>query len=309
MSVDVGEQLLEAAVDDAVAGQIATASRHSLAVGTPCPNCATPIQGPWCHACGQKAEKYDRSIWHLIAEAFEGLTHLDGRFWTTLPRLALKPGQLTRDYLDGHRAVQIPPFRMFLVVLLAVFFTGQLAVETNHVEFRVEPADTFIARDPADRAAFKEAFDAVKAKAASQAHWIITGGEKAVKDPNAFFAAMEHWSHQFAILMLPIAAVVLSVLFAFKKGVYVFDHLIFTMHSLAFQGMLLSTVFLLGLATPWASGLLLLSLVHLFVHMRRAYGISTLGTLIRMFLLFTGSLAGFIVLMFGLVLVGLATVH
>jgi hypothetical protein len=118
--MDVGEELLDAVAADTVAAEVAHGAAHSLPVGTPCPNCATPLQGGWCHACGQKAEKYDRSIWHLIAEAFEGLTHLDGRVWQTLPRLILKPGQLTRDYLDGHRAVQIPPFRMFLVVLLLV---------------------------------------------------------------------------------------------------------------------------------------------------------------------------------------------
>ena len=83
--MEVGEQLLEAVAQDTIAAEVAHASAHTLAPGTPCPNCATPLQGGWCHACGQKAEKYDRSIWHLIAEAFEGLTHLDGRVWQTLP--------------------------------------------------------------------------------------------------------------------------------------------------------------------------------------------------------------------------------
>jgi hypothetical protein len=292
---------------ESAAAGTAHAADHSLPIGTPCPNCATPIQGPWCHACGQKAEKYDRSIWHLTVEAFEGLTHFDGRFWRTLPRLLVKPGELTRDYLDGHRAAQIPPFRMFLVVLLAVFFTGSWNFQANRVEFRVAPSETFIARDPSDRAAFQEAADALKAK--PSARWIIEGAERATKDPEALFRAMEHWSHQFAILMLPIAAVLLTVLFAFKRGVYVFDHLIFSMHSLAFQGLLLSSVFLLGLVTPWAPVLLILAPVHLFFHMRRAYGIGPAGALVRMALLFTGSVAGFMVLMTGLVLVGLASVH
>ena len=32
-------------------------------------NCATPLQGPWCHACGQRGEDFHRSIVHL-AELF-----------------------------------------------------------------------------------------------------------------------------------------------------------------------------------------------------------------------------------------------
>jgi hypothetical protein len=299
-------------VETAVAADLAAneaehSSHHSLPFGAPCPNCGTPIQGPWCHACGQKAEKYDRSIWHLTAEAFESLTHFDGRFWRTMGRLLVRPGQLTRDYLDGHRAPQIPPFRLFLVVLLAVFFTGQLNFQRNHVEVRFVPADSFIARDPSDRAAFKEAFDALRQK--SSARWMVEGGEHAIKDPEALLTAMEHWSHQFAVLMLPIAALLLTLLFPFRRGVYVFDHLIFAMHSLSFQGLLASVAFLLGLVTPWAWALLVLAPVHLFFHMRRAYGIGPAGALVRMALLFTGSVAGFMVLMTGLVLVGLATVH
>ncbi|HEX7943336.1 MAG TPA: DUF3667 domain-containing protein [Phenylobacterium sp.] len=305
--MDVGEQLLETAVDDTVAAEVARAAHHSLPVGTPCPNCATALQGAWCHACGQRAEKYDRSIWHLTVEAFEGLTHFDGRFWTTLGRLVARPGQLTRDYLDGHRAPEIPPFRMFLVVLLAVFFSGQLNFSASHIKFRFEPADIFIARDPADRAAFKEAADAVRAKPSMR--WLIEGGEHAVKDPEALLTAMEHWSHQFAVLLLPIAALNLAVLFAFRRGVYVFDHLIFSMHSLSFQGLLLSATFLLAMATPWAWLLLLIAPVHLFVHMRGAYRIGTASTLLRMALLFVGSAAGFGVLMMSLFFVGLATLH
>jgi hypothetical protein len=175
------------------------------------------------------------------------------------------------------------------------------------VNIRFSPQKSFIARDPADRAAFGEAAAALRAK--PSARWIIQGGEKAEADPEAMVTAMEHWSHQFAILLLPIAALLLSVLFAFKRGVYVFDHLIFSMHSLSFQGLLLMAVFLLGLATPWAAALLLVAPVHLFVHMRRTYGIGTAGTLLRMFLLFHGSLIGFVFLMLGLMFVGLATIH
>ena len=302
-----GDQLLEAVAADTTAGELARAARHSLPLGTPCPNCRTPLAGAWCHACGQRAEKYDRSILHLVVEALEGLTHADGRIWRTLGRLIVRPGQLTRDYLDGHRAPQIPPFRMFLVVLLAVFFAGSWNFESNEVHFKVAPADSFIARDPSDRAAFKEAADALKAK--PSARWLVERSEAAIAHPEKLLTSMEHWSHQFAILMLPIAAVILSLLFAFKRGVHVFDHLIFAMHSLAFQGLLLTAVFVSGVWLVGTAWLLLLAPVHLFVHMRGTYRTSVLGTLLRMFLLFVGSWAGFVFLMLALLFVGVATLH
>ena len=283
------------------------APRHGLEIGTPCPNCGTALAGPWCYTCGQKGVEFRRSIWHLFAEAFESVTHFDGRFWKTLPPLVANPGKLTRDYLDGHRAAQIPPFRLFLIVLIAVFFAGSLNLQQNHLNIRFAPADTFIARDPTDRAEFKKAFDAARAK--SGMGWLIERGETAVKDPQALLTAMEHWSHQFAILMLPIAALMLSLLFVFKRGVYVFDHLIFSMHSLSAQGLLLTGVFLAGLVVTWEQWLLLLAPAHLFFHMRDTYRISTIGTLVRMFLLFTLSATTFVFLMLGLMFVGLATLH
>ena len=90
----------------------------------PCANCGAVLQGDWCHECGQLAEDFHRSVTRLIMEAVEGLTHLDGRFWRTAPTLLVRPAKLTTDYIEGHRASQIPPLRLFLVVLLLVFLTA-----------------------------------------------------------------------------------------------------------------------------------------------------------------------------------------
>ena len=61
------------------------------------------------------------SLWALLKEAFGDLFELDSRLWRTLLPLALKPGRLTRDYLNGRRARYMPPFRMYLVLSLAFF--------------------------------------------------------------------------------------------------------------------------------------------------------------------------------------------
>ncbi len=118
---------LEAAAAAAAGGLLSERPKHAASVGTPCANCATPLNGPWCYACGQAAEDFHRSIVKLLGEAVEGLMHMDGRLWRTLPDLMLRPGKLTRSYLEGHRAPQIPPLRLFLVVLLGIFLIGGLA--------------------------------------------------------------------------------------------------------------------------------------------------------------------------------------
>jgi hypothetical protein len=319
----MGAPDLDAATADAIAGEIIRASRHALPLGAPCPNCGTPLKGAWCYACGQKGEEYHRSIWHLVAEAFEGLTHVDGRVWKTLPRLLVRPGQLTRDYLDGHRAAQIPPFRLFLVALLLVFFAGGLSVSANPVNFNLRPINdpkalsTLSPKDRADvdaamkqiRAASAEkAVAAVRPAAGSRAFW-VGRVRNALDKPESVFAAMEQWGHRLAFLMLPIAALLLAPLFAFRKGVYLFDHLIFSMHSLSFQGLLLTLIFLLGLGVSGAWWLVVLAPAHLFVHMRGTYRTGVFGTLSRMFVLFIGSTVAVSVLLVGLIIIGLASAH
>lgn len=302
-------QELEAAAADAAGGFFSRKPKHALPVGTPCPNCETPLEGPWCHQCGQKGEEFHRSIGHLIAEAFEGLTHFDGRFWQTLPDLIRHPGRLTRAYLDGRRAPQIPPFRLFLVVVLLVFFAGGLGgTDANVVNFRagreqvISTPGLKISVDERSKSHGPE----VERGQGGFERWMEEHARAAGQNPEAFGHSLHAWGHRLAVLALPIAALLLGLLFVTRKRFFLFDHLIFAMHSLSFQGLLLSLMFLINLL-PWAIGdlLYLVMPVHLFAHMRGTYGTSVFGTLWRMSGLFVGSMIGGGLIMVLLMFLGL----
>ncbi len=307
------ERELEVAAADAAGGLLARRNALADPPGSPCANCAARLQGPYCHSCGQFAEDYHRSIAHLFLETLESLFHFDGRIWNTMPRLVRAPGQLTRDYLDGHRAPQIPPLRLFLVVLLLVFLCGGLGQGAN---FRPVVVDA--------RHGLPKSAEEVKALAEEQAHgdvqvdlgrsatakarsaWLRERIMRAQRNPEQFTSAMEAWAHRLAILALPIGALFLALLYASKRRFYVYDHLIFTMHSLSFQGLLVSAFFLASNVIGDIAALLFLAApVHLFVHMRGVYGSSIAGTLARMAVLAAGSAVGFTLLMMLLVLIGL----
>lgn len=85
-----------------------------------CLNCGTTLTGQYCGECGQRSQSRLISIWQLLQEAFGDLLELDSRVWRTLIPLAIRPGKLTRDYLEGRRARFMPPFRTYLV--LSIFF-------------------------------------------------------------------------------------------------------------------------------------------------------------------------------------------
>jgi len=94
--------------------------------GASCANCGAALAGPFCGQCGQRAHLH-RSIGEVVHEVVHGVTHFDGRFWTTLPMLLFRPGQLIRSYVDGQRARHIAPVPLFLMVVFLMFFVLSFA--------------------------------------------------------------------------------------------------------------------------------------------------------------------------------------
>lgn len=117
--VDAG--LLAPSLDGppAVRGSIdAAAAAHAHHA---CANCGESLAGNFCANCGQQAHVH-RSLLHVGEEFLHGITHFDGKTWTTLPMLAFRPGKLTRRYIMGQRARYIAPVPLFLLVVFTMFF-------------------------------------------------------------------------------------------------------------------------------------------------------------------------------------------
>jgi len=116
-----------------------TLKAQRLAGSENCLNCTTPLQGPFCHYCGQPDKRLIRFFPVLLREFFEDFLELDSRFTRTMKPLLFHPGRLTRDYLDGRRFRYTPPMRLFifssmLFFILAATLAGN-AVEVGHVRF------------------------------------------------------------------------------------------------------------------------------------------------------------------------------
>lgn len=86
-----------------------------------CANCGATLHGHFCHDCGQKAHLH-RSLIDVAEEFLHGITHFDSKTWRTLPMLVTRPGQLTWNYIHGHRARYIAPVPLFLLVVFTMFF-------------------------------------------------------------------------------------------------------------------------------------------------------------------------------------------
>lgn len=99
-----------------------------------CLNCAAPLAGPFCHQCGQQAHLH-RTVGAFLHDLLHGVLHFEGKTWRTLPLLAWKPGQLTRDYIDGHRARHVSPMALFLFSVFLMFAVFQAVGISPPVEF------------------------------------------------------------------------------------------------------------------------------------------------------------------------------
>ena len=114
---------------------VAAGELHPVEV---CLNCGTTLDGQYYGNCGQRATSRLISVWELLRDAFGDLLELDSRLWRTLIPLTIRPGQLTRDYLEGRRARFMPPFRMYLVLSI-VFFLVAFFDPREELGFLYEP--------------------------------------------------------------------------------------------------------------------------------------------------------------------------
>jgi hypothetical protein len=280
-----------------------------------CANCETPLQGPYCFACGQRAHLHNR-LRDLLHEAVEGIAHFDGRLWRTLPLLALHPGRLSREWRAGRRVRYVQPLHLFLFATFLLFvipnFTGRHLInlgDPDAVAMRLEVEDDATEEEKLVASAIegKEAVD--RAQMSRPERWGFDIGKKLrhVFENNEYYSyKIEGLAYKLSFVIVPISMLILALLMAFKRGFSFYDHGVVTLYGVGFFTLLLA---LLGLfPESWTPVLgriiVVIAAVHAVVHLHGAYGLSWLGAILRGIALGVLSLIGFIVFLGGVFLIG-----
>lgn len=230
-----------------------------------CANCDAPLTGKYCAACGQRHEPHIHSIVEFSHEAAENITHADSRVWRTLWPLLVKPGFLTREFLEGRRARYLPPFRLYLV-LSVVFFLVAAAVNQSDVRLlKVEgglelgaddgPPKVVIEKvtpDPTKPAETREQrahrlCDDMKVQGVAGADYLSPRLRracfKAVEDNGReLLQSLYHNVPRALIVLLPLLALAMRVMYL--KRYYV-EHLLFFIHTHSFAYLFLTFYILL----------------------------------------------------------------
>jgi len=283
-----------------------------------CADCAAPISGKYCAACGQETVIETPTVRHFLHEFADQYVALEGKLGRTLRVLLLRPGQLTIDYVEGRRQRYVRPLKLYLTISV-VFFTllGLLPDASNPlsnlggdsttslVKFDIQDKDKSAAGS-VPKAANSSA-DKTKDRTKDQAKNKDEDSDKEPPAPGSLEARLEEKAKGFSKLsredqnrvlrqkladdapyamffLLPYFALLLK--WSYRKNRLRYGvHLLFSLHLHAFVFILLMVGFL-PLPHLLRQGLQLVMAVYVFIALRQVYGGSIRRTLWRMFWLF-----------------------
>jgi hypothetical protein len=285
-----------------------------------CLNCGTPLIGSHCHKCGQGAHVH-RSLAAFLRDFAHGVFHVEGKIWRTVPMLVLRPGRLTREYIDGRRANYLSPIALFLFTVFLLFAAIHMAegsedlggVDTSVNQAAIDQQrkldqllqDQTRATDPDERrqlgdniARIRESLAAIKRVQATGegarlqwtgGHWrsdipfLQHGLDHLKANPELAFYKLQMSAYKYSWLLIPISVPMLWLLFPFSRRFRLYDHTVFVTYSLAFMTLLAIVISVGGsLGLPLVGLLVLAAPIHMYLQLRGTYALGHGGAFWRM---------------------------
>lgn len=312
--------LLARAVEPS-AGEVSKGHTHE----TNCLNCGTPLTGPFCGQCGQKAHVH-RSVRAFFQDFIQSLFNFEGKIWRTLPMLAWCPGLMTRRYIAGERARFVSPIALYLFTVFAMFavlnLTGTFG-PTGGKNFK-EGLKTEIAQDQAklakleaerkvnvaagkevadlDRRIAKRKDDIAASEKMLSGNPLVQGDvgdetpsfirpfiENAAANPDMVSMKVQDAASKYSWLLIPLSVPFMWLLFPLRRRYNTYDHTVFVTYSLSFMMMLVVIGGLLvAIGLPGLASLLFfVPPFHMYRHLKQTYELSRFSAIMRTMALMT----------------------
>ena len=96
-----------------------------------CKNCGTSFIGKYCPHCSQSVKEFEQPISFMIVDFVGNMFAFDTRFWRTFKAVLYKPGEMTNEFVKGHRVRYMPPFRFYIFMSFVFFFLLNYSISKN----------------------------------------------------------------------------------------------------------------------------------------------------------------------------------
>jgi hypothetical protein len=191
--------------------------------------------------CGQRALPPHPSVRELVGDAIAEFSGWDGKFADTIRTLVRKPGELTRQWLQGKRVHFISPLRLYLTASLLFFVLQASAPATTNPVAGPVVVDTRTAPGRASAAATK-AMTGEGQMTEEQKKSGLAAAQKApkilrpmmvrmIEDPAGLKKSLRDMIPRMFFALLPLYAGILALFYWRRKYP---EHLYFAIHLHAF---------------------------------------------------------------------------
>ena len=133
--------------------------------------------------------------------------------------------------------------------------------------------------------------------------------KRALENPDLALYKLQEAANKFSFLLVPISLPFIALLFLWKRGLTLYDHVVYALYALSFASILF-VVFVLGMQSPIADGVVpwVVGLglpVHTYFHLKGAYALGWWSALWRSMFMLTFALLALVIFIFLVFVLGL----
>tara|TARA_R110000751_G_scaffold49091_5_gene109474 strand:+ start:1444 stop:2352 length:909 start_codon:yes stop_codon:yes gene_type:complete len=266
-------------------------SKETELNNTGCKNCKTQFKGKFCPNCGQSVYEFEKPFRFLIVDLVGNIFAFDTRLWKSMSSLIFRPGKFVEEYLNGHRARYMSPFRLYIFVsflfflLLSIYAGSQIQISEKvrneiNLSFNGQIDSLNPETDSLKTNELNISDSSVSPKKLTNALSKVLNNPKMYMDS---FLKFVSWSLFF---LMPVYAFFLCLLFR-KSKKYYYSHLVLAINQHTFVFLLFVLIICFKLIFPirayYPENYLIASIpIYLFFGKLHLYKRSWSKTLLRM---------------------------
>lgn len=195
---------------------------------------------------------------YIFSEFLDNFLNWDSKFFTTLRYLILKPGFLSKEYIEGKRMSYVAPIRFYIVISVIFFFvvsifadfnSGNKTSDNSGITVSYGDATVNLSADELKQmnceGTLENYIDSITVNSNSVTKYLTRKTIQTKVSDTSFFSVIINQLSLFLLLFVPLLALLYASCFSQNKLGFI-SHLIFNFHVNSFVIFLLIFTWLIG---------------------------------------------------------------